>query len=130
MGRSEAGTGLHTLRLVQEANSGGTGGGNMRAIQRTQPMADKLTPDHCSSIMCSPPHNYCGECSHASFNGSAVVAGRKWRWEFLPRFGPLYLRADGEPMKRQPGEKHPVWDSFQKWFTKWDKAHPRKKVRT
>jgi hypothetical protein len=79
--------------------------------------------------MCSPPQRYCRECSHAGFDGAAVVNGKRWAWEFSPRFGPLYLRKDGEPMERQPSEKHPVWDAFDKWFKKWDKVHPPYKKR-
>jgi hypothetical protein len=47
--------------------------------------------------------------------GEAVVNGRMWRWEFSKWTGPLFLRADGEPMARQPGAKNPVWAAFEKW---------------
>lgn len=48
--------------------------------------------------------------------GSAVVNGREWRWEFHEYCGPTFLRKDGEPLKRFPSEKHPVWDEFDKWL--------------
>ena len=48
-------------------------------------------------------------------DGFAIVNGRMWRWEFSKRTGPLFLRADGEPRVRQPGEKHPVWAAVEKW---------------
>jgi hypothetical protein len=47
--------------------------------------------------------------------GFAIVNGRMWRWEFSKWTGPMFLRADGEPMVRQPGEDHPVWAAFEKW---------------
>ena len=47
--------------------------------------------------------------------GYAVVNGRQYRWDFHEYCGPLFLRKDGEPLKRQPGEHHPVWDVFNKW---------------
>jgi hypothetical protein len=47
--------------------------------------------------------------------GEAIVNGRMWRWEFSKRTGPLFLRADGEPRVRWPGEKHPVWAAVEKW---------------
>jgi hypothetical protein len=48
--------------------------------------------------------------------GSAVVNGREYRWEFHEYCGPLFLRKDGEPLVNQPGEKHPVWAEFSKWY--------------
>jgi hypothetical protein len=51
----------------------------------------------------------------ADAEGFAIVNGRMWRWEFSKRTGPLFLRADGEPRVRWPGEKHPVWRAVKKW---------------
>jgi hypothetical protein len=47
--------------------------------------------------------------------GFAIVNGRMWRWEFSKWTGPMFLRANGEPMVRQPGAKNPVWGAFEKW---------------
>lgn len=47
--------------------------------------------------------------------GSAVVNGRTWRWDFHDYCGPTFLRKDGEPMRRFPSENNPVWDAFSEW---------------
>jgi hypothetical protein len=40
-----------------------------------------------------------------------------WRWEFNPWFGPLFLKKNDEPKKKQPiGKKHPAWEPFEKWL--------------
>ena len=44
--------------------------------------------------------------------------GKLWRWEFTEWMGPMFLRKDGEFMERQPGEKSPAWDVFEKWRKK------------
>ena len=66
--------------------------------------------------------------------GSAVVNGRKYRWEFHEYCGPCFLRKDGEPLARQPGEHHPVWPEFSKWLKIYQKkrktAKPHEIVRT
>ena len=48
--------------------------------------------------------------------GSAIVNGREWRWEFHKYLGPTFLRKDGEPMARFPREGHPVWAAFETWL--------------
>ena len=48
--------------------------------------------------------------------GSAVVNGRTYRWEFHEYCGPCFLRKDGEPLVNQPGEHHPVWKAFGEWL--------------
>jgi hypothetical protein len=48
--------------------------------------------------------------------GSAVVGKRTYRWTFHKYLGPTFLRADGEILKNQPGENHPVWPRFEKWL--------------
>lgn len=54
--------------------------------------------------------------------GSAVVNGREYRWEFHEWGGPIFLRKDGEPFKRTPGENHPVWKAFDEWLKQYQKA--------
>ena len=37
-------------------------------------------------------------------------------WEFNHRFGPLFLRKDGEPLINQPkSESHLAWEAFETW---------------
>lgn len=47
--------------------------------------------------------------------GECTIAGKVWRWEDHRYLGPTFLRKDGEPLKRQPGEKHPVWAEYYRW---------------
>lgn len=54
--------------------------------------------------------------------GSAVVNGRTYRWDHHEYCGPLFLRKDGEPLKRQPREHHPVWPHFNRWLKKYKAA--------
>ena len=54
--------------------------------------------------------------------GSANIGGKKYRWEFHEYLGPTFLRKDGEPLVRQPSEKHPVWKEFDKWLVKYKAA--------
>ena len=48
--------------------------------------------------------------------GETVIGGRTYRWDYHSYCGPTFLRKDGEPMVRQPGPAHPVWDAFQEWL--------------
>ena len=51
--------------------------------------------------------------------------GRAWRFDFDKHTGPVFLRLDGEPLKRQPGPRSPAWVAFDRWF----KRRYRKGVR-
>ena len=51
------------------------------------------------------------------------ASGRVYRFEFDRWGGPMLLRKDGEPMKRQPGEGHEFWKAFWPWFSAWVKEH-------
>lgn len=53
--------------------------------------------------------------SFTDCEGSCVIAGKTWRWEFSALFGPLFVTAQGEPLKNQPGPRHPVWKRFEEW---------------
>ena len=53
-------------------------------------------------------------------DGSAIVNGREWRWEFHRYLGPTFLKQDGEPRKKFPSEKHPVWDVFEAWHKEYE----------
>lgn len=59
--------------------------------------------------------------------GSAMVNGRLIRWEHHEWMGPLFLRADGNPLKRQPGENHPVWPRFEEWLKRYTAARAKAK---
>ncbi|MHA1828925.1 MAG: hypothetical protein ACTSX6_09805 [Candidatus Heimdallarchaeaceae archaeon] len=49
--------------------------------------------------------------------------GKLWRWEFNPRFGPLFLRKDKKPLARQlVDENHSCWKPFESWLKKHNKA--------
>lgn len=51
--------------------------------------------------------------------GSATVNGRTYRWDFHSYTGPCFLDRHGEPLKRQPGEHHPVWPKFNEWLKEY-----------
>jgi len=42
-------------------------------------------------------------------------AGRSWTFEMHRMFGPLVLRADGQPRDRQPGPRSSFWPAFETW---------------
>lgn len=48
----------------------------------------------------------------------------KWRWEFDERFGPTWLKKNGDPRKCQnPGKA--AWAAFDRWYEEYRKEHPR-----
>ncbi len=51
---------------------------------------------------------------------SVTVNGKEWRFDFDKRFGPTWLRKDGEPRKCQ-NPKQTVWMMFQEWLDKREK---------
>ena len=79
--------------------------------------------DICTSLTGCRPCDYCRKCSHSlTFGEGRDTGGRLWKWEFNPWFGPLFLRADGEPLKRQPiAENHPAWAPFEAWQKRHEK---------
>lgn len=56
--------------------------------------------------------------------GQGRHKGRVYRWEFHNYLGPLFLRKDGEPMVRQPGQRSGAWVPFNRWL----KARSRRQV--
>lgn len=59
--------------------------------------------------------------------GSAIVCfnrdyrirdrnGKAWYFEHHHFMGPSILKKNGDPARRQPGEKSPFWEAFQYWF--------------
>jgi hypothetical protein len=66
--------------------------------------------------------NFGDSIGHISFSdgrGSARVGRRTYRWEFHEYCGPFFLRKDGEALKIQPSEYHPVWLHFEKWLKRY-----------
>lgn len=44
-----------------------------------------------------------------------LADGRRFRFDWHRYLGPTFLGADGEPLARQPGERHPLWPAFTAW---------------
>jgi hypothetical protein len=44
-----------------------------------------------------------------------LTDGTVWRFDFHKYLGPTFLRKDGEPRTRPPGERNPVWDAYGLW---------------
>lgn len=79
----------------------------------------KLT---CTSLRCQPPTSYCKKCSHANFSGQGKDStGKFWKFDFNPKFGPLFLRTDEEPLINQPKESSKAWEVFDQWFKIYQK---------
>jgi len=79
-----------------------------------------MRPDICTSTRCKDYGDYCRECPHAIWLGDGPDQnGKIWRWEFTPRFGPMFVGKRGEPLGRQPvQENHRAWEPFEKWHKK------------
>jgi hypothetical protein len=78
----------------------------------------KCSSTSCTSLNCA----YCPECSHSIYFGEGKDKnGKVWKWEFNSRFGPVFLKKDGQPLKNQPSEKNTIWPVFEKWHKnkKW-----------
>jgi hypothetical protein len=56
---------------------------------------------------------------HISYGGPdrfiTDATGKRWKFEMHPYCGPVVLNADGDPAKRQPGEKSPFWEATTRW---------------
>ncbi|RQO57983.1 hypothetical protein DBR47_14420 [Paucibacter sp. KBW04] len=57
----------------------------------------------------------CSCCSPALEHTITDARGRTWRFEQHRMFGPLILRADGEPAARQPGSRSTFWAAWEQW---------------
>ena len=53
--------------------------------------------------------------------GSAIVNGRVWRWEFHDYLGPTFLKKNGDPRECQCPIVKAVWDAFDKWLKRYDR---------
>lgn len=58
--------------------------------------------------------------------GSAVVNGRTYYWDFHPYLGPTFTKKDGEMLKNQPSEKHPVWVAFAAWHEEYERRRSQR----
>jgi hypothetical protein len=47
-----------------------------------------------------------------------IVNGKPWYFNYDTRFGPLWIRKDGEPRKCQNPNKQ-VWKAFEEWQKQW-----------
>jgi hypothetical protein len=70
-----------------------------------------------------------GYIDYADAEGSAVVNGRVWRWEFSECGGPLFLRSDLEPRKCQCPTVKEVWNAFDNWLRRYEKSRRKNKSR-
>jgi len=66
---------------------------------------------------------------YADGEGSAVVNGRLWRWEFNEYSGPLFLRKDGSERKCQFPTVKAVWDAFEAWHIRYERNKRNRKNR-
>lgn len=53
-------------------------------------------------------------CSFHTCSGSVTVKGKEWPFDFSERFGPLWLRKDGESRANQ-NPPFAVWRAFDRW---------------
>lgn len=63
----------------------------------------------------------CACCQAAPEHTLTDAHGRVWRFEQHRMFGPLILRADGEPAARQPGSRSAFWPAWKAWRTQQSK---------
>lgn len=66
-------------------------------------------------------------CSLVDATHTVKIGKRTWRWEFHHYLGPTFLDHRGEPLKRQPGERSPVWPVFNAWLAEYEKTRPARK---
>lgn len=57
----------------------------------------------------------CSCCASAPVHAITDAAGRSWRFEQTRYFGPVLVRADGEPLSRQPGTRSAFWPAYEQW---------------
>jgi hypothetical protein len=57
-----------------------------------------------------------------SFVSVADVKRGRYRFDFSDRFGPLFVRANGEPLKNQPQPGSAAWSAFESWYEEFKKS--------
>jgi hypothetical protein len=73
----------------------------------------------CTSIRCRDYDcDYCPKCSHAIYQGQALINGLEYAWEYNPYHGPLFACKAIGKADWLPGAGHPVWKAFGKWHTR------------
>lgn len=56
-----------------------------------------------------------------------TVKGKKVRFDFSERFGPLVLDDEGNPLEQQPiSESDPFWPPFNAWLGAWERERVQK----
>ncbi len=105
--------------MNDQAHKRGKEGGAMSRI--------KLTA--CTSFRC---HDYdcdhCRKCSHAIYQGSATIDGRRYTWEFNTYHGPLFACAAIGKADWLPGARHPVRQAFGRWHARHFVGKAKRKV--
>lgn len=73
---------------------------------------------------CIPIPNGFLNVADVTIGEAADDTGKVWRWEFDPRFGPLFVNQQGEPLKNQPSPnlnaagvpRNKAWQLFVTWY--------------
>lgn len=83
-----------------------------------------MKPDICTSTLCNEAElgcDYCRDCSHAGFSGSAVMftgalleKQHMVTWTFEPHWG-FTFKGWYFHEGQQPGEHHRIWKEVEKW---------------
>ena len=79
-----------------------------------------------ADIKFTTPDGTKGIVSVSDSEGTAVVNGRTYYWDFHTYLGPTFTNKEGVMLKNQPGEKHPVWKAFGKWLEERDKRRSQR----
>lgn len=88
-------------------------------VRRRNPGPPPPRPSAKPPLPTSPPI-VVHVCSLVHGRGHCRIAGKEWRWEFHSYLGPTFVGVNGEPLKNQPGEGHPVWPHFNAWLKEWE----------
>ena len=74
-----------------------------------------VKPTICTSFSgCTPPQDYCIQCSHAIYAGRGRgKSGRWYRWEHGPMWGPMFWRKG--KFDWIPHFRHEAWKAFGMW---------------
>lgn len=52
-------------------------------------------------------------------DAEGVSPNGHYRWDFSWRWGPLFLKKNGNPLKNQPMPGSPAWSAFNDWYEKF-----------
>ena len=91
---------------------------SMGLLENDMKKTTRLKLHACSSFNCGDHDcDYCPNCSHACYTGTARIGGRKYEWEFNPYHGPLFACKALGKQSWLPHARHEVWKRFEKWYT-------------